>query len=135
MKSRRSKLTCIFSRSLRGCRASSTVSAALPELWWSTALHTHFCHAHSWHGFYANGIHSKDVSIFVGHYAKGADRPHAYESIFLPTILNMICKSIDVGNFTGAMVDNLMPKICVAPAFLLLQLLHSRYGRFPAISD
>jgi hypothetical protein len=45
------------------------------------------------------------------------------------------CKSIDVGNFTGAMVDNLMPKICVAPAFLLLQLLHSRYGRFPAISD
>ena len=53
-----------------------------------------------------------------------------------PTILNMICcKSIDVGNFTGAMVDNLMSKICVAPAFLLLQLLHSRYGRFPAISD
>lgn len=33
------------------------------------------------------------------------------------------------------MVDNLMSKICVAPAFLLLQLLHSRYGRFPAISD
>ena len=53
-----------------------------------------------------------------------------------PTILNMICcKSIDVGHFTGAMVDNLMPKICVVPAFLLLQLLQSRYGRFPAISD
>ena len=73
----------VFFRSLRGCRASSTVSAALPELWWSTALHTHFCHVHSWHGFYANGIHSKDVSVFVGHYVKGADRPHAYESIFL----------------------------------------------------